>query len=806
MGSRVMEPDDISTYGKIFRHGENGSSICMSVGKIQSKGSVFFHNESPLDYSVPLLLAQISLASLFILLASTLLKPLGQPTNVTQIFGGLLLGPSFLGRIDGFVELFYPYRSLVMLDAVSLLGYMFYFFLIGVQIDPWILKRVEKKEFIIGVSTVAAALVLSISTSFILLRFKLSVDPLVSNSLPVVATMSSVLGFPVIAHYLTELKMVNSDFGKMALSCSLVSNMFGFVIIAITSLSSQPSGQKFTILQNFTSGIGFIMVVFLCVRPVIIWSTRRNPPGEPLKQSFICMVFVGVLLSGFCSKALGLHIFFGPLLYGLAIPAGPPLGSALVEKLHFIVSWIFMPIYFVKTGLVTDIFSVKLKNYLVLQSVILIASLGKFLGALISSIYNQVSPRDAVSIGLVANVQGVLELGIFKMMKQNAAIADEAFAVLCISLLTATAIVTPILKSLYDPHKRYAAHKDRTIQHMKPHSELRVLACIHDQENVPATINLLEALHASNQSHMDITMLHLTEMVGRAHPLLINHKLPLVMNHASEASASKRIINAFKVFEQNFRETVTMHPFTAICPYVMMHDEVCTMALEKRTSLITIPYHNRLIASSINCQKTVSKLGSKNMNEKIMQTTPCSVAVIVDRSLVNTSRPILDAWSLYRVAVFFLGGADDREALALGQRMAEKQNISLTIIRLIQENPTGNYTNNINTSSSDYDTIEQMTDNEMVGKARSDMAGNYRVKYVEKMIRDGTGTAAVMRSMEDEYELIIVGRRHDTQSPLLLGLSDWVEESEELGSVGDMFALGDSESNSTILVVQQHAD
>ncbi|KAM3267206.1 hypothetical protein P3S67_032617 [Capsicum chacoense] len=85
------------------------------------------------------------------------------------------------------------------------------------------------------------------------------------------------------------------------------------------------------------------------------------------------------------------------------------------------------------------------------------------------------------------------------------------------------------------------------------------------------------------------------------------------------------------------------------------------------------------------------------MNEKIMQTTPCSVAVIVDRSLVDTSRPILDAWSLYRVAVFFLGGADDREALALGQRMAEKQNISLTIIRLIQENPTVNYTNNNNT-------------------------------------------------------------------------------------------------------------
>uniref|UniRef100_A0A3Q7GS23 Uncharacterized protein n=1 Tax=Solanum lycopersicum TaxID=4081 RepID=A0A3Q7GS23_SOLLC len=797
MGSQMMEPDDLVTYGKIFRHGQNDSSICMSISKIQSNGgSILFHNTNPLDYSVPLLLSQLSLASLFILFTSTLLKPLGQPSN-----GGLLLGPSFLGRIDGFIQLFYPYRSLIVIDAVALFGYMFFFFLIGVQIDPWILKRVEKKEFIIGVSTVATALVLSISSSFVLIACRIQIDPSVAESLPVLATMSSVLGFPVIAHYLTELRMVNSDFGRMALSCSLVSNMFGFVIIAITSLSSQPTVEKFMFLQSITSGIGFTMFVFLVVRPLIIWNTRRNPQGEPLKQSFICMVFVGVLLSGFCSKALGLNLFYGPLVYGLAIPAGPPLGSALVEKLQFIVSWLFMPIYFVKTGLVTDIFSVKLKNYLVLQSIILVACFGKFLGAFISSMYNQVSLRDAISVGLVSNVQGVLELGMFKMMKQNEAIADEAFVVLCISLLIATAIVTPILKSLYNPHKRYAAHKNRNIQHVKPHSELRVLTCIHDQENVPSTINLLEALHPSNQSHMDIAMLHLIEMVGRAHPLLINHKLPLMMEHSNEASASKRIINAFKVFEKNFYETVTMHPFTAISPYVMMHDEVCTMALQRRASLVMIPFHKRLTsstASSVN-QKRASKIGIKTMNDKILQTTPCSVAIIVDRSLVNTSRPILDAWSLYRVGVLFLGGPDDREALALGERMAGKQNISLTIVRLVLLHESGNHSNN----SSNNERIQKMMDNEMLSEARRDMAGNYRVKYVEKLIRDGTGTASVMRSMEDEYELIIVGRRHDSQSPLLLGLTDWVEESE-LGPVGDMFALEDSQSNSTILVVQQH--
>lgn len=68
---------------------------------------------------------------------------------------------------------------------------------------------------------------------------------------------------------------------------------------------------------------------------------------------------------------------------------------------------------------------------------------------------------------------------------------------------------------------------------------------------------------------------------------------------------------------------------------------------------------------------------------------------------------------------------------------------------------------------------------------------------------DGTGTVAVIRSMENNNELIIVGRCHDTWSPLMLGLSGWHEETE-LGDVGDMLASADFRGNATILVVQQH--
>ncbi|EYU31836.1 hypothetical protein MIMGU_mgv1a002154mg [Erythranthe guttata] len=673
--------------------------------------------------------------------------------------GGLLLGPSFFGSIGGFTALVYPFPSLVVLDTLAVFGYMIYFFLIGVQMDPWIFKKIERKDISVGVSTVFLAVVLSLSGTFILLARDPSIESNIASSLPAVATSSSVLSFPIVAHYLTELKMVNSEFGRMALSSSLISNMFGFCIITPAILAKQNGSEIIASMQTFISGIGL--------------KTYRGRADQ-------------------ASKAVGLNIFFGPLIYGITIPAGPPLGSALMEKLDLITSSLFMPLYFVKNGLVTDVFSVKPKNYLLVQSVILLACVGKFTGGMMSSIYNKVPLKEAVQIGLVMNVQGVLELGMFKMMKQNRAIQEEPFIVMCISMLIVTATITPLLRYLYDPLRHHTHRKRRTIMDMKPDSDLQIVVCVHTQENVPAIINLIGGLHPTKRSPIGICLIHLVELVGWAHPILIPHKLNKVSSR--KATTSRSIVNAFTILQQSHHHgLITVHPFTAISPYETMHNEVCEMAFDRRASLIIIPFHRRLSSSRM---FEPSEAGIKNMNDRVLRRAPCTVAIIVDRApTVKSSRPeTTESRPSLRVAVFFIGGPDDREALAIGARMACQSNISLTIVRLIPNNKVAN-----------EDVDETECDKDAVNELRSQMAGNMRVVYMEEVVKDGTGTVAVIRAMDELYEVIIVGKYHDTRSPLMLGLSDWGEGSE-LGPVGDMFVLADSSSHSTVLVVQQNND
>uniref|UniRef100_A0A2N9IFQ4 Cation/H+ exchanger transmembrane domain-containing protein n=1 Tax=Fagus sylvatica TaxID=28930 RepID=A0A2N9IFQ4_FAGSY len=398
--------------------------------------------------------------------------------------------------------------------------------------------------------------------------------------------------------------------------------------------------------------------------------------GEPLKETYVIVVFVAVLVSGFCCQAAGLNIYYGPFVLGITIPPGPPVGSVITEKLEFITTWIFMPLYFVKNGLLIDIFAVKFQNYLAVQFIALVAAFGKFLAAFMISFYCNMPLRDAMAIG--------------------------------------TCHECP----------RYMVYKRRTVMHLRPDSELRILVCIHDQENVPTIINLLEALNPSKRSPLSIYLLHLIELVGRANPLLITHKL--TKRPSSKASPSEPIVNAFRYYEHSSHGLVTVFPFTAISHCKTMHDDVCSLALDKRTSLIIVPFYKDIHAN--------------------------------------------------------------------GARMAGHPNISLTVIRFLE-----------NESVASGNEEERKLDSEVVSEFRLSMAGNYHVMYIEEVVTDGTGTISVIRSMENNYELILVGRRHDRRSPLISGLVDW-NEQVELGAIGEVLTSADFLGNTTILVVQQQTN
>lgn len=359
-------------------------------------------------------------------------------------------------------------------------------------------------------------------------------------------------------------------------------------------------------------------------------------------------------------------------------------------------------------------------------------------------------------------------------------ITDESFAIMVASSILKSAIIIPLVKVFYDSSRRYVAYRRHTIQHSGRHSELRILACINDPDNVATILNIIQASN-SPQSPIAVFVMNLEEYVGRYTPIVIQHRLDSSESSSSKPSKIDPMINALRRYKHYQKGLKSVQCFTAIAPFVSMHDDICLMAFEKGTALVILPFEK---ADSPKI-RTVTK--------NVIKLAPCSVGILYYRGLFMDPTPIFSRQSMMCVCVLFIGGPDDREALAYGARMVENHSIMLTIIRFIAMNHTTN--DNL---------IEESCDLNMINGFRMTCINNSNVEYITRSVKDGAETAGVLNAIGDDFDLILVGRRHDRYSQVLLGLSDW-NEIEELGVVGDILACSHFVSRASIMVIQQQA-
>jgi Kef-type K+ transport system membrane component KefB len=83
--------------------------------------------------------------------------PLGyirQPRVVGEVLGGIILGPSVIGRIPGFTDTVFPKESIPNLSNVANLGLILFLFIIGLEVD----MRVFFSNWKIAVSVAAAGM------------------------------------------------------------------------------------------------------------------------------------------------------------------------------------------------------------------------------------------------------------------------------------------------------------------------------------------------------------------------------------------------------------------------------------------------------------------------------------------------------------------------------------------------------------------------------------------------------------------------------------------------------------------------
>ncbi|CAL8160448.1 unnamed protein product [Prunus armeniaca] len=753
----------------------------------------FFLGDNPMKNPFTLLLLEVSFIILTTRVLRFLLKPLKQPRIVSEVIGGMVIGPSILGRSEKFTSIMFPVDNQFLVRNIGAMGFTYYFFLAGVKMDLSLVRKTSKKQLYIAIAGVALPCTF-ISIVAFSLRKSMDKELARLSSIGFICTGLALPLFPVLHSILKELNLLSSEIGRLGLSIAVISDAMGVGVMVIFEAAKQGEGKALAVVWYLISLVVFVVLTVFVIRRALSRVVEITPDGKPVDQAYVMAILLGVLIMGFLADMFGIAIANGAFWLGLAIPDGPPLGSTLVERSETVILEVLMPFSFAFVGLYVDVNAMSSAGWSGLGPLFAITMTGyvsKFLGTLITSAFFELPIRDGVVLSFIMILRGQVEIVVFLHWMDKKIIEVPGFTLMVLAITSWTAIATPFISILYDPTRPYQVHKRRTIQHTPPEdSELRILLCIYDEDSTAALINLLEISNPTLSTPFVIFTLRLIDLVGRASPVLIDHEKQ--EDHDSKYAVSHTIHSALKNYQESKGECIEIHPFTAIVPNRTMYQDICDLALVKKATLIILPFHKECLDTLGGKLTELVRLGVRSVNSNVLNHAPCSVGVLVDKGHVRHTYMAFRN-NVLHFAVLFLGGADAREALCYADRMAGNLNVSLTVIRFLSHNSEGD------------DEMEKKMDDGVVTWFWVKNERNERVSYREVVVRNGEETIAAIQAVSDDnnnYDVWIVGRKQGINPVLLEGLSNW-SENDELGIIGDFVSSYDFGGTASVLVVQQ---
>ncbi|OAY64518.1 Cation/H(+) antiporter 19 [Ananas comosus] len=724
-----------------------GTGMCPGPMKATSEGA--WQGDDPLHFALPLIILQICLVVALTRALAFLLRPLRQPRVIAEIIGGILLGPSALGRSSRFMNAVFPKQSLTVLDTVANIGLLFFLFLVGLELDLRAIRRTGRSAVAIALAGISLPFVLGIGTS-VVLRATVVKGTRQGPFLVFMGVALSITAFPVLARILAELKLLTTDLGRMAMSAAAVNDIAAWILLAL-AVALSGSGSPLIALWVLLSAAAFIAVLALVLRPLLAWMARRSPDGEPVKESYICATLVAVLAAGFDG----------------------PFAGVLIEKVEDLVSGLFLPLYFVSSGLKTNVATISgARSWGLLVLVIANACLGKIVGTIAVALLTRVPPREALALGFLMNTKGLVELIVLNIGRDR----------------------KPVM-AVYKPARLAAPYKHRTFEGADASAadaELRVLACFHASRSIPTLINLIETSRGTSsrrRRRLVVYALHLVELSERPSSILMVQRarrngMPFSNRRYEDTSSGNNRIGggdevvqvAFEAYRQ--LSSVVVRPMTAVSDLDTIHEDIVASAHRKRAALIVLPFHKTLRVDG-----SLESLGHAyhEINRRVLRRAPCSVAILVDRGLGGAAQ-VSSSDVSYTVTTLFFGGPDDREALAYTSRMAEHPGIAIAVIRFL--NPAV--------------TADADEDRQALEAFRAKAAADGSVRYEEREAQGSWEVAAAIKELGRGCNLFLVGRSPPTEA--LLEKTD----CPELGPVGSYLASSEFSSTASVLVIHRY--
>jgi Kef-type K+ transport system membrane component KefB len=406
----------------------------------------FTHN---LVHPLAILILQIISIIIVSRLFGYIFHKIGQPTVIGEIVAGIILGPSVVGLFfPEFSSFLFSKASLPNLQFLSQVGLILFMYVIGMELDLKVLRNQAHDAVVISHASIIIPYFLGMGLAYYMYQdFAPENISFLSFALFMGIAMS-ITAFPVLARVIQERDLTKTRLGSIAITCAAADDVTAWCILAAV-IAIVKAGTFVSALFTIALAILYVLAMIFILQPFLKKLGNVYSARETISKTIVAISFVILLGSAYLAEIIGIHALFGAFLAGVIMPPDFNFRRILMEKVEDVSLVLLLPLFFVFTGLRTQIGLLNETHlWATCGFIILTAVLGKFGGSTFAAKFVGQSWKESLSIGALMNTRGLMELIVLNIGYDLGVLSPEVFAMMVLMALITTFMTGPALDTI----------------------------------------------------------------------------------------------------------------------------------------------------------------------------------------------------------------------------------------------------------------------------------------------------------------------------------------------------------------------
>ena len=460
-----------------------------------------------LKHPLAILLLQIITIIIVARLFGWIFRKIGQPSVIGEIIAGIFLGPSVVGMyFPEYSGMLFPTESLGNLQFLSQIGLILFMFVVGMELDLKVLKNKANDAVVISHASIVFPFALGIGLAyFVYNEFAPEGVEFLSFSLFMGIAMS-ITAFPVLARIVQERGIHKTKLGAIVITCAAADDITAWCILAAV-IAIVKAGTFASSMYVILLAITYVLAMLFIIKPFLkkvgdLYATRDN-----LSKPVVAIFLLTLIISSYLSEIIGIHALFGAFLTGAIMPDITKIRNIIIEKVEDVALILLLPLFFVFTGLRTEIGLIN-DPYLwkITGFIILVAVVGKFLGSTLAAKFVGQNWRDSLTIGALMNTRGLMELVVLNIGYDLGVLSREIFTMMVIMALVTTFMTGPAIDLINYIFKRKEVLFPKEIGN----SNFKILISFGNNEKGKSLLHLANSFVKKQKENTNVTALHLS--------------------------------------------------------------------------------------------------------------------------------------------------------------------------------------------------------------------------------------------------------------------------------------------------------